>query len=200
MSWLVFYFTFTLPDHLAGSRQSPRTIIKSKDPRDTLCIAAEKKSSIYMAKQHTAAAPAAPLSRFGVLVAQLESIVASAVHKSPQPLLCFDLLSDLITAIDEDTKVSLSLSLSPSLSLSLYQPSIALLWICFFFFFARSFFRIISLVRYWLILKKLRWFTVCSSRNLDSFTFFFFSRIYISSRLSWDLEFRGMCICTCQFG
>jgi len=89
-----------------------------------------------MAKHYTAAAAAAPLSRFGVLVAQLESIVASAVHKSPQPLLCFDLLSDLITAIDEDTKVSL------------YQPSIALLWICFFFFFARSFFRIISFVRY----------------------------------------------------
>ncbi|XP_027929548.1 protein SWEETIE isoform X2 [Vigna unguiculata] len=62
-----------------------------------------------MAKQHTAAAPAAPLSRFGVLVAQLESIVASAVHKSPQPLLCFDLLSDLITAIDEDTKENILL-------------------------------------------------------------------------------------------
>ncbi|XLV00425.1 hypothetical protein S245_014764, partial [Arachis hypogaea] len=46
----------------------------------------------------------APLSRFGVLVAQLESIVASAVHKSPEPLLCFDLLSDLISAIDEDSK------------------------------------------------------------------------------------------------
>lgn len=48
--------------------------------------------------------PPAPLSRFGVLVAQLESIVASAAHKSPEPLLCFDLLSDLISAIDEDTK------------------------------------------------------------------------------------------------
>ena len=47
----------------------------------------------------------APLSQFGVLVAQLESIVASAVHKSPEPLLCFDLLSDLISAIDEDIKV-----------------------------------------------------------------------------------------------
>ncbi|KAK7374934.1 hypothetical protein VNO80_08377 [Phaseolus coccineus] len=61
-----------------------------------------------MAKHYTAAA-AAPLSRFGVLVAQLESIVASAVHKSPQPLLCFDLLSDLITAIDEDTKENILL-------------------------------------------------------------------------------------------
>ncbi|PNY07060.1 heat repeat-containing protein 5b-like [Trifolium pratense] len=48
--------------------------------------------------------PAAPLSRFGVLVAQLESIVSSSAHKSPEPLLCFDLLSDLISAIDEDTK------------------------------------------------------------------------------------------------
>ncbi|XP_075105994.1 protein SWEETIE [Nicotiana tabacum] len=45
-----------------------------------------------------------PLSRFGVLVAQLESIVASAAHKSPDPLLCFDLLSDLISAIDEESK------------------------------------------------------------------------------------------------
>nr|KYP59481.1 HEAT repeat-containing protein 5B [Cajanus cajan] len=58
-----------------------------------------------MAKNYIAAT--APLSRCGVLVAQLESIVASAVHKSPEPLLCFDLLSDLITAIDEDTKESI---------------------------------------------------------------------------------------------
>ncbi|TKY64772.1 HEAT repeat-containing protein 5B [Spatholobus suberectus] len=55
-----------------------------------------------MAKNYLAAAT--PLSRFGVLVAQLESIVASTVHKSPEPLLCFDLLSDLISAIDEDIK------------------------------------------------------------------------------------------------
>lgn len=46
-----------------------------------------------------------PLSRFGVLVAQLESIVASAAHKPPDPLLCFDLLSDLISAIEEEPKV-----------------------------------------------------------------------------------------------
>lgn len=51
-----------------------------------------------------------PLSRFGVLVAQLESIVASAVQQSPEPLLCFDLLSDLIAAIDEEPKVSPILS------------------------------------------------------------------------------------------
>ncbi|KAK4279829.1 hypothetical protein QN277_011541 [Acacia crassicarpa] len=47
-----------------------------------------------------------PLSRFGVLAAQLESIVASAAQQSPDPLLCFDLLSDLISAIDEGTKDS----------------------------------------------------------------------------------------------
>ncbi|XP_060193029.1 protein SWEETIE [Lycium barbarum] len=50
-----------------------------------------------------------PLSRFGVLVAQLESIVASATHKSPDPLLCFDLLSDLISAIAEESKDSILL-------------------------------------------------------------------------------------------
>ncbi|KAK7295809.1 hypothetical protein RJT34_18721 [Clitoria ternatea] len=57
----------------------------------------------------TAAVAEAPLSRFGVLVAQLESIVASAAHKSPEPLLCFDLLSDLISAIEEDTKENILL-------------------------------------------------------------------------------------------
>ncbi|RHN44030.1 hypothetical protein MtrunA17_Chr7g0214901 [Medicago truncatula] len=57
-----------------------------------------------MSKIQMTPAPAAPLSRFGVLVAQLESIVASAAHKSPEPLLCFDLLSDLISAIEEDIK------------------------------------------------------------------------------------------------
>jgi hypothetical protein len=46
-----------------------------------------------------------PLSRFGVLVAQLESIVASASQKNPDPLLCFEILSDLISAIDEEPKV-----------------------------------------------------------------------------------------------
>ncbi|XP_021759988.1 protein SWEETIE-like isoform X1 [Chenopodium quinoa] len=45
-----------------------------------------------------------PLSQFGVLVAQLQSIVASAAHKSPDPLLCFDLLSDLISAINDEPK------------------------------------------------------------------------------------------------
>ncbi|CAI9110693.1 OLC1v1010761C1 [Oldenlandia corymbosa var. corymbosa] len=50
-----------------------------------------------------------PLSRFGVLVAQLESIVASASHKPPDPLLCFDLLSDLLSAIDEEPKDSILL-------------------------------------------------------------------------------------------
>lgn len=46
------------------------------------------------------------LSRFGVLVAQLESIVASAAHKPPDAILCFDLLSDLISAIEEEPKES----------------------------------------------------------------------------------------------
>lgn len=50
-----------------------------------------------------------PLSRFGVLVAQLESIVASAAQQSPDPLLCFDLLSDLISVIDEEPKDSILL-------------------------------------------------------------------------------------------
>ncbi|XP_020890238.1 HEAT repeat-containing protein 5B isoform X2 [Arabidopsis lyrata subsp. lyrata] len=48
-----------------------------------------------------------PLSRFGVLVAQLESIVASASQKNPDPLLCFEILSDLISSIDEEPKESL---------------------------------------------------------------------------------------------
>lgn len=52
-------------------------------------------------------ADAIPLSRFGVLVAQLESIVASAAQQPPDPLLCFDLLSALVAAIDEEPKVSL---------------------------------------------------------------------------------------------
>jgi hypothetical protein len=42
-----------------------------------------------------------PLSRFGALVAQLESVVASARQKTPDALLCFDLLSELSSAIDE---------------------------------------------------------------------------------------------------
>ncbi|CAL1405397.1 unnamed protein product [Linum trigynum] len=50
-----------------------------------------------------------PLSHFGVLVAQLESLVASASQKIPEPLLCFDLLSDLISAIDEEPKDSILL-------------------------------------------------------------------------------------------
>ncbi|KAF9625554.1 hypothetical protein IFM89_024327 [Coptis chinensis] len=50
-----------------------------------------------------------PLSRFGVLVAQLESIVASSAQQSPDSLLCFDLLSDLISSIDEEPKESILL-------------------------------------------------------------------------------------------
>ncbi|OAY83386.1 HEAT repeat-containing protein 5A [Ananas comosus] len=55
-------------------------------------------------------ADAIPLSRFGVLVAQLESIVASAAQQPPDPLLCFDLLSALVAAIDEEPKESIQLS------------------------------------------------------------------------------------------
>lgn len=50
-----------------------------------------------------------PLSRFGVLVAQLESIGASASQQSPDPLLSFDLLSDLLSAIDEEPRESILL-------------------------------------------------------------------------------------------
>ena len=45
------------------------------------------------------------LSRFGVLVAKLESIVASVAQQSPDPLLCLDLLFDVISVIDEETRV-----------------------------------------------------------------------------------------------
>ncbi|XP_062009645.1 protein SWEETIE isoform X1 [Rosa rugosa] len=61
-----------------------------------------------MAKKHVKDNPL-PLSQFGVLVAQLESIVASAAQKPPEPLLCFDLLSDLISAIAEEPKESILL-------------------------------------------------------------------------------------------
>nr|XP_029117887.1 LOW QUALITY PROTEIN: protein SWEETIE [Elaeis guineensis] len=50
---------------------------------------------------------AIPLSRFGVLVAQLESIVASAPQQPPDALLCFDLLSELIAAIEDEPKESI---------------------------------------------------------------------------------------------
>ncbi|KAH0449198.1 hypothetical protein IEQ34_022998 [Dendrobium chrysotoxum] len=54
-----------------------------------------------MAKRQT---ESVPLSKFGVLVAQLESIVASAPQQSPDPLLCFDLLSALVDAIGEESQ------------------------------------------------------------------------------------------------
>jgi hypothetical protein len=62
-----------------------------------------------MAKRGVAAGASAgdpiPLSRFGALVAQLESVVASARQKPPDALLCFDLLSELSSALDEAPKV-----------------------------------------------------------------------------------------------
>ncbi|KAL9269329.1 SWEETIE-like protein [Drosera capensis] len=54
-----------------------------------------------------AAKETVPLSRFGVLVAQLESIVASASVQAPDPLLCFDLLSDLNSVVDDEPKESI---------------------------------------------------------------------------------------------
>jgi hypothetical protein len=71
-----------------------------------------------MAKRGVAAAaPAAgepiPLSRFGALVAQLESVVASARQKPPDALLCFDLLSELSSALDEAPKVATLPTLIP---------------------------------------------------------------------------------------
>ncbi|GAV75653.1 LOW QUALITY PROTEIN: hypothetical protein CFOL_v3_19131, partial [Cephalotus follicularis] len=42
-------------------------------------------------------------------IAQLESIVASASQQPPDPVLCFDLLSDLISAIGEEPKDSILL-------------------------------------------------------------------------------------------
>jgi hypothetical protein len=61
-----------------------------------------------MAKRGVAGAAAEPipLSRFGALVAQLESVVASARQKPPDALLCFDLLSELSSALDEAPKVA----------------------------------------------------------------------------------------------
>ncbi|XP_039805913.1 protein SWEETIE-like isoform X1 [Panicum virgatum] len=50
-----------------------------------------------------------PLSRFGALVAQLESVVASARQKTPDALLCFDLLSELSAAINEAPKETIQL-------------------------------------------------------------------------------------------
>ncbi|KAG0503480.1 hypothetical protein HPP92_003552 [Vanilla planifolia] len=57
-----------------------------------------------MAKRQT---ESSPLSRFAVLVAQLESIVASAHQQPPDPLLCFDLLSALVATIEEESQESI---------------------------------------------------------------------------------------------
>ncbi|XP_078176772.1 HEAT repeat-containing protein isoform X2 [Carex rostrata] len=65
-----------------------------------------------MAKRGSDAAVATEgmaLSRFGVLVAQLESIAASAPYQPPDPLLCFDLLSQLASSIEEEPKESIQL-------------------------------------------------------------------------------------------
>ncbi|CAN6482961.1 unnamed protein product [Victoria cruziana] len=61
-----------------------------------------------MARQQASVREGVPLSRFGILVAQLESIAKSANQQPPDPLLCFDLLSDLVSAVDEEPKSPLS--------------------------------------------------------------------------------------------
>ncbi|MCO5556473.1 hypothetical protein L7F22_010022 [Adiantum nelumboides] len=48
----------------------------------------------------------AALSKLDILVAQLESIVASASLKPPDPLICFDLLSDLLSSLERQSKES----------------------------------------------------------------------------------------------
>lgn len=58
-----------------------------------------------------------PLSRLSVLAAQLESIAASAPQQPPDPILCFDLLSEVVNAIQEESKVR-TLFLSSFFSLS----------------------------------------------------------------------------------
>lgn len=45
------------------------------------------------------------LSKLGILVAQLESIVHSGTQKPLQPLICFDLLSDLLSTLEQESKV-----------------------------------------------------------------------------------------------
>uniref|UniRef100_A0A453S770 Condensin complex subunit 1 C-terminal domain-containing protein n=1 Tax=Aegilops tauschii subsp. strangulata TaxID=200361 RepID=A0A453S770_AEGTS len=62
-----------------------------------------------MAKRGVAGGEPIPLSRFGALVAQLESVVASARQKPPDALLCFDLLSELSSALDEAPKDTIQL-------------------------------------------------------------------------------------------
>ena len=50
-------------------------------------------------------AEAASLSKLDILIAQLESIAASASSQFPDPLICFDLLSDLLSSLDDHPKV-----------------------------------------------------------------------------------------------
>ncbi|BBN09583.1 HEAT repeat-containing protein 5 [Marchantia polymorpha subsp. ruderalis] len=52
-------------------------------------------------------AEASKLSKLNIIVAQLESIVAAAAHKLPEPLICFDLLVDLLSTIDQEPKDSI---------------------------------------------------------------------------------------------
>ena len=76
-----------------------------------------------MAKRGVAGGEPIPLSRFGALVAQLESVVASARQKPPDALLCFDLLSELSSALDEAPKVAPQPSSPIALDLTFQIPA-----------------------------------------------------------------------------
>ncbi|WVZ04944.1 hypothetical protein V8G54_018290 [Vigna mungo] len=94
--------------HIYTRRPSCR--IQAKSPNEhqiktfsryTLHCSKEEKFDLHGEAIHGGGASGAAVT--------IRSAVASAVHKLPQPLLCFDLLSDLITAIDEDTKENILL-------------------------------------------------------------------------------------------
>ncbi|VAI77068.1 unnamed protein product [Triticum turgidum subsp. durum] len=76
-----------------------------------------------MAQRGVAGGEPIPLSRFGALVAQLESVVASARQKPPDALLCFDLLSELSSALDEAPKVAPQPSSPIALDLTFQIPA-----------------------------------------------------------------------------
>lgn len=100
--------------HLISSASS---LYSTHTPSHTLAEAAKQvrnsrsplSSSLSMAPKKRMDSESVPLSKLGVLVAQLESVVASAHLQPPDPLLCFDLLSDLVSSIDDESKESIQL-------------------------------------------------------------------------------------------
>ena len=60
------------------------------------------------------------LSELGVLVAQLESVVHSGSHKPLQPLMCFDLLSDLLSTLERASKVHITFSILFFLEIAIF--------------------------------------------------------------------------------